>query len=100
MSAMAAAEWRPTPRGWPSRCRAWTSAFASAGRVSNAVYFFPTPSLRPLENMRLRLGLLGAWPAVDFSQLRPDLPERRRPDQRLRQAARRPGASAGRWISA
>jgi hypothetical protein len=66
LSAMAAAEAADPDR--VAEPLPGVDQLATGGRVSNAVYLFPTVRLRPLENLCLRLGLLGAWSAVDLGQ--------------------------------
>lgn len=66
MSAMAAAEAADPQR--VARPQPGVDQLATHGRVSNAIYFFPTLRLRPWERISLRLGVLGAWSAVEFGQ--------------------------------
>ncbi len=45
-----------------------TDMLASGGRVSNAVYLYPTIRIRPLDQMTVMAGFLWAFSAVEFSQ--------------------------------
>lgn len=45
-----------------------TDQLASRGRVSNAVYLYPSLRLRPLEQLSIVAAFLYAWSAVEFSQ--------------------------------
>jgi hypothetical protein len=66
ITAMAAAEAADPERiGQPLP---GTDQLASRGRVQNAVYFNPTVSLKPVEQLTVVAGFLWAFSAVEFAQ--------------------------------